>query len=161
MRIQSCLRLLTAASALIAFAVAAGPTPVAAESTWDQIKRTGKIRQGVIHYPPYWYQDAKDNNKWKGAMIDMGDDVAKELGVTIEYVDTTWATVVLNLQANKTDLQFGVQATPKRATAVDFAGPVYHVGFFAVANPKFKGGPAWTDYNKPAVKIAVQMGTSD
>lgn len=161
MRIQSSLSLLTAMSALIAFAVAAGPAPAAAETTWDQIKRTGKLRQGVINYPPYWYQDTKDNNKWKGAMIDMGDDVAKELGVAIEFVDTTWATVVLNLQANKTDLQFGLQATPKRATAIDFAGPVYHVGFFAITRKGFKGGPTWADYNKPDVKVAVQMGTSD
>ena len=26
--------------------------PAAAESTWDQIKRTGKLRYGAVDYPP-------------------------------------------------------------------------------------------------------------
>ena len=31
--------------------------PAAAESTWDQIKRTGQLRYGAIDYPPNWYRD--------------------------------------------------------------------------------------------------------
>ena len=33
------------------------PTPAWAESTLDQIKRTGELRYGAIDYPPNWFRD--------------------------------------------------------------------------------------------------------
>src|SRR6516162_11396747 len=98
--------------------------PAAAESTWDQIKRTGKLRYGAIDYPPNWYRD-KTTGKWTGFLVEVVEDVAKEMGVEAVPVETTWATCVLDLQSNKTDVQFGLQATPKRALVIDFAGPAY------------------------------------
>ena len=91
-------------------------TPAWAESTFDQIKRTGELRYGAIDYPPNWYRD-KTSGKWTGFLVEMVEDIAKEMGVEAVPVETTWATCVLDLQSNKTDLQFGLQATPKRATS--------------------------------------------
>src|SRR6202022_4249870 len=47
----------------IAAAVVLAGLPAAAESTWDQIKRTGKLRYGAVDYPPNWYRD-KTSGKW-------------------------------------------------------------------------------------------------
>ena len=62
--------------------VAAATTPARAqaktESTWDLIKRTGKVRMGVFEYPPYFLRD-KASGEWIGAMVEMGKDIAKEL----------------------------------------------------------------------------------
>ena len=101
-------------------------TRAAAESTWDQIKRTGQLRYGAIDYPPNWYRD-KTTGKWTGFLVEVVEDVAKEMGVEAVPVETTWATCVLDLQSNKTDVQFGLQATPKRALVIDFAGPAYQL----------------------------------
>src|SRR6266852_1617308 len=106
--------------AAIMAAVMLVPVPAEAESTWDQIKRTGKLRYGAIDYPPNWYRD-KTSGKWTGFLVEMVEDVAKEMGVEAVPVETTWATCVLDLQSNKTDLQFGLQATPKRGLVNDFA----------------------------------------
>ena len=38
--------------AAIAAVVMLEAVPAAAESTWDQIKRTGQLRYGAIDYPP-------------------------------------------------------------------------------------------------------------
>jgi len=57
-------------------------------------------------------------------------------------------------------MNFGLQATPKRATAIDFAGPTYWIEWVTVNNPKFHG-KVWADYNSPDVKVAVMTGTSD
>src|SRR5471032_2127197 len=130
------------------------------ESTWDLIKRTGKVRMGVFEYPPYFLRD-KASGEWIGAMVEMGKDIAKELDVKFEPVEVGgFAEAVLSPQAGKVDMNFGLQATPKRATAIDFAGPTYWIEWVTVNNPKFHG-KVWADYNKPDVKVAVMTGTSD
>ena len=133
--------------------------PAAAESTWDQIKRTGQLRYGAIDYPPNWYRD-KTTGKWTGFLVEMVEDIAKEMGVEAVPVETTWATCVLDLQSNKTDLQFGLQATPKRALVIDFAGPAYNLYWYAVNHKGFKAS-TWEDYNKPEVKVAAMLGSAD
>jgi polar amino acid transport system substrate-binding protein len=57
-------------------------------------------------------------------------------------------------------MNFALQATPLRATAIDFAGPIYWIEWVTVNNPNFKGR-VWADYNKEGVKVAVMTGTSD
>ena len=81
-----------------------------------------KLRYGAIDYPPNWFRD-KANGKWTGFLVEMVEDIAKEMGVEAVPVETTWASCVLDLQSNKTDLQFGLQATPKRALVIGFAAP--------------------------------------
>ncbi len=130
------------------------------DSTWDLIKKNGKVRMGVFEYPPYFLRD-KASGEWVGAMVEMGKDIAKELKVTFEPVEVGgFAEAVLSLQAGKVDMNFGLQATPLRATAIDFAGPIYWIEWVTVNNPKFKA-KVWADYNKPEVKVAVMTGTSD
>jgi len=130
------------------------------DSTWDLIKKNGKVRMGVFEYPPYFLRD-KSSGEWVGAMVEMGKDIAKELKVTFEPVEVGgFAEAVLSLQAGKVDMNFGLQATPLRATAIDFAGPIYWIEWVTVNNPKFKA-KVWADYNKPDVKVAVMTGTSD
>src|SRR3984893_5599394 len=143
----------------IAAAVVLAGLPAAADSTWDQIKRTGKLRYGAGAYPPNWYRD-KTSGKWTGFLVEMVEDIAKEMGVEAVPVETTWATCVLDLQSNKTDVQFGLQATPKRALVIDFAGPAYNLYWYAVNHNGFKAS-AWEDYNKPEVKVAAMLGSAD
>ena len=115
---------------------------------------------GIFDYPPYFLRD-KASGEWVGAMVEMAKDIAKELDVKLEMVEVGgFAESVLSLQANKVDMNFGLQATPKRATAIDFAGPTYWIEWVTVNNPKFHG-KVWADYNSPDVKVAVMTGTSD
>ena len=63
--------------AAIAVAMTLAPaTRAAAESTWDQIKRTGQLRYGAIDYPPNWYRD-KTSGKWTGFPVEMVEDIAR------------------------------------------------------------------------------------
>src|SRR5437899_954511 len=64
----------------IAAAVMLAAVSAEAEATWDQIKRTGKLRYGAVDYPPNWYRD-KTSGKWTGFLVEMVEDVAKEMGV--------------------------------------------------------------------------------
>ena len=148
------------AAALVGIAAVPARAQAKSESTWDLIKKNGKVRMGVFEYPPYFVRN-KASGEWEGAMVEMGKDIAKELKVTYEPVEVGgFAESVLSLQAGKVDMNFGLQATPKRATAIDFAGPIYWIEWVTVNNPNFKGR-VWADYNKEGVKVAVMTGTSD
>lgn len=140
--------------------VPARAQPKPGDSTWELIKKNSAVRMGVFEYPPYFVRN-KSSGEWEGAMVDMGRDIANELKVKYMPVEVGgFAEAVLSLQAGKVDMNFGLQATPIRATAIDFAGPIYWIEWVTVNNPNFKGRN-WEDYNKPDVKVAVMTGTSD
>jgi polar amino acid transport system substrate-binding protein len=151
------------ATAGLAAAVAAVPAraqPKPGDSTWELIKKNSQVRMGVFEYPPYFVRN-KSSGEWEGAMVEMGKDIANELKVKYTPVEVGgFAEAVLSLQAGKVDMNFGLQATPIRATAIDFAGPIYWIEWVTVNNPNFKGKD-WADYNKENVKVAVMTGTSD
>jgi polar amino acid transport system substrate-binding protein len=151
------------ATAGLAAAVSSAPVraqPKASDSTWELIKKNGQVRMGIFEYPPYFVRD-KASGEWGGAMVDMGRDIANELKVKFVPVEVGgFAEAVLSLQAGKVDMNFALQATPLRATAIDFAGPIYWIEWVTVNNPNFHGKD-WADYNKEGVKVAVMTGTSD
>jgi polar amino acid transport system substrate-binding protein len=129
-------------------------------STWDQIKRTGKVRMGVFNSPPYYLRD-RASGQWTGALVAMGQDIAKNMNATFEPVEVGgWDEVVLALQSNKIDMHLGLQATPLRSTAIFFAGPIYWIQWVTVNNQSFHG-KTWPDYNNPDVKVAVMTGSAD
>ena len=152
---------LAAAAAIPAFiAPKQAKAAASSNSTWEQIKSAGKVRMGIFNFPPYYSRDQK-TGKWQGALVDMGEDIAKNLKLNFEPVEIGgWDEVVLSLQSNKIDFHLGLQATPVRATAIYFAGPIYWIQWVTVNNPKFHGR-TWADYNDPKVKVAVQTGSSD
>ena len=74
---------------------------------------------------------------------------------------TTWGTAALGIQSGRIDYLFAMQATPVRATAITFAGPLYNHGFMVITNKNFKTTTGtWADFNKPGVKLALVGGTS-
>jgi polar amino acid transport system substrate-binding protein len=140
--------------------LAGAPGASQAESTWEHIKSSGELKFAVFSYPPYFVKD-KSTNEWGGALVEMAKDVAKELKVNLNMVEVGgWSELVLAISTGKVDMAAGMQATPVRATAIDFAGPIYWIEWVTVNNKNFSGKD-WADYNDPKVKVAVMTGTSD
>ena len=131
-----------------------------AESTFDRINRTKTIRvAGLPGELPFFNKDLV-SGKWSGACVEMMNDVAKALGgMNVEYVDSTYGNSVLQVQAGQIDLAFALNATPQRALAIDFTRAVFNHGFGICAKPDF-AAKTWADVNKPSVKIAVDLGSS-
>lgn len=149
-----------ATTAVVGATLPARAQPKMGDSTWELIKKNGAVRMGVFEYPPYFVRN-KQSGEWEGAMVDMGRDIANELKVKYQPVEVGgFAEAVLSLQAGKVDMNFGLQATPIRATAIDFAGPIYWIEWVTVNSKNFKGRD-WADYNNEKVKVAVMTGTSD
>src|SRR4029453_14776983 len=119
----------TAIAAAATVAAVSGPARAQPknESTWDLIKRTGQVRMGIFEYSPYFMRD-KSNGEWVGAMVDMGKDIPTELKVNVVAVGVGgFGEAVLSVQGGKVDMNFALQGTPLRATAIDFAGPIYWI----------------------------------
>ena len=118
------------------------------------------MRFAVFNYAPYFVKD-KDTGDYDGALVNMANDVAAELKVDLVQVEVGgWSELVLAISTGVVDFAAGMQATPVRATSIDFAGPIYWIEWVTVNNPDF-GGRNWEDYNNPDVKVAVMTGSAD
>ena len=69
--------------------------------------------------------------------IDMAKDIAGVFDAQVEYVESTYGNSVLDLQANKIDLAFSLNPTPKRALVIDFTHAFYLHGFGMVGKKGF------------------------
>jgi len=128
-------------------------------STWDAIKDRGSIRVGVTQAPP-WFSKDPASGDWEGLGSAIGKAMAKELGVKFQPVEVTWGTAVAALQANKIDIMFVLDATPKRALAIDFpAQPLLYYALAVLADDDMKI-QTWDDLNKSGIKLAVTQGTT-
>ena len=137
----------------------------AANSSWQNILDSGVVRIGVLpSHAPYHDQQG---GKWVGFAIQMGLDCMAALSEAMkkplraEYVETSLANVILDLQADKLDLYFGLTASAERRRAVTLFGPIYELPECAINARGFNPGDKWEDYNKPSISVAVVMGSTD
>ena len=78
---------------------AASISAAQAQSTWDTIQSSKKLRMGVTQAPP-WYSKNPTTGEWdSGLIVSIGQSMAEELGVELETVEVTWATAIAALQA--------------------------------------------------------------
>jgi polar amino acid transport system substrate-binding protein len=149
--------------ALAATAVASASRPAAAQSagqnTFDKILSTKKLRLGAVAAGAPWFMKDQQTGKWGGQFYDIGSALAADMEVQLELVETTWGTAVLDLQADKIDIMFGLNPTPKRAMAIDFSSTVYDSALVMIARPGFEP-KTWLDLSKPDVKISVDVGSA-
>jgi len=150
-------RSLTACLATMAFA-----PPLAAQGTGpvgERIRATGRLRFGVVAgQQPYCWKDPA-TAEWTGFIVDCARDLAKSLGAGIEPVESTWGNAVLDVQAGKVDIFFGLAPTAQRALAVDFTRPLYDNAFALIARAGFDP-KTWSGLDDPAVRVAVELGSA-
>jgi len=155
---------LGAAIVVLAGAIFSLPAAAAA-SSWDSIAERGAVRVGVIPArPPYFWQE---DGKWVGFSVAMGEELAKALSrkmgkpIKVEWVITSFTSIILDLQANKVDAFFGLSFSEERNKAIHLAGPLYSLPSVILKAKGLEIGDQWADFNKPDVKVVVVMGTTD
>ncbi len=101
--------------------------------TLDQIKESGKVVIGVFSDKhPFGYVD--EGGEYAGYDIELGNRLAQDLGVEVEYVSTEAANRVEYLETGKVDIILAnFTVTPERAEAVDFAEPYMNVALGVVS----------------------------
>ena len=143
-------------------AALAGTRAYAADGStaWEDIQKTKKFVACVVPaYQPYSWRDT--DGTWHGFTVEMAKDVANALHVELDFVETSFKTVVLDIQSAKCHAFFGFNATPERALAIDFAGPLYTLGFGALDREGFAAkGDRWADLNDPSIRVCYSVGNS-
>ena len=106
------------AGALLVAAVAAA---AAAQDVPDRIKKAGKIVAATQpNYAPISYKDPA-TNQLMGFDIELGEALAKELGVKIEWQETAFAQMISSLVTGRVDIVMaGMSDLPGRREQVDF-----------------------------------------
>lgn len=136
--------------------------PAAAQQTQSHLFEVTKNRVlRVCIFPGYYAIAFRDpaTGKLTGIDIDLSQELGKELGAEVKYVETSFGTFIADLQANKCEIgMFGVGATMKRAQAVEFSHPYLVTNVYAVLRD---GGPIkdWADIDKKGVNVAVTLGS--
>ncbi|SMO47034.1 transporter substrate-binding domain-containing protein [Paracoccus laeviglucosivorans] len=152
--------------AAVAALMTAAATPSLAEALWDKIERTGEVTCGGIHsYKPTSFYTGSDlvyEGYGPNVCRQMVADLSKEMGkpLAVKWHETTWQTVVLDLQAGRIDIFPGMTATEERKKALDMAGPLYRMTDCVIAGKKAETKPTWQDYNTPDSTFAMVTGTA-
>ncbi|KEI00232.1 amino acid ABC transporter substrate-binding protein [Clostridium botulinum] len=99
------------------------------------MKSSGKLRIGLDDsYPPMEFRDEKNN--LIGFDIDLSNEIAKKLGVKVEFVTAEFSGILLGLQSKKFDaIIAGFSITEDRKKFVNFSEP-YVLGGQVIAVKK-------------------------
>ncbi|KLN56704.1 transporter substrate-binding domain-containing protein [Variovorax paradoxus] len=153
-------RLRRAVALALAASLSLGSLAAGAQTaTLQKIKQSGELRIGVAPGDPWYFRDPASGT-WTGLGVMLGEQVAKEMGVKMTPVETTWGNSVAALQAGQIDAMFVLDATEERKKAIDFpASPLlwYAQGVLAKEGLVAKN---WADLDKPEVRIGVALGTA-
>ena len=129
------------------------------DSRLYRITKSGTLR--VCQYPLYYSISHRNpqTGMIEGIDADLSKELAKELGVELEIVESSFGTFIADLQADKCEIgMFGVGATMARAAAVAFSEPYLLTSIFGVGRA---GGTvaAWEDIDKEGIRVAVSLGS--
>ncbi|ORA32902.1 transporter substrate-binding domain-containing protein [Mycobacterium aquaticum] len=134
------------------------PPATPATGGLSQVLQRGTVRVcSTGDYRPFTYRDPA--GAWSGLDIDMASDMAGRLGVRVDVVPTTWASLVDDLN-NKCDVAMGgISITLKRAEHALYSSPYLRDGKAAIVrcadSSKFQTLSA---IDRPGVRVVVNPG---
>ena len=130
-----------------------------AESRLYDVTKSGTLR--VCQYPNYYAISFRnpETNQIEGIDADLSKELAKELGVDLEIVESSFGTFIADLQADKCEIgMFGIGATLQRAQAVAFSDPYLVSSIYAVVRQD-SDVQSWDDIDQEGKKVVVTLGS--
>ena len=149
-------------------------------SALSSIRQRGELRIGLeVGYMPFEMIDTRSGLRQKevrhggfrrqgrqlrlmGFDIDVGIEMAKELGVKAVFVDTLWPSIIPALNLGRFDIIFGgMSVTEARKEKVDFADPLMIVGQTVIVNARHQMAVrSYQDLNDPDYTVVSKPGTT-
>ena len=152
---------LSSAGALAQTAVSASAASQPAESSrLDAVLSAGTLRVGTTgDYKPFTYLNPQ-TQKFEGMDIDLAEAMGKALGVKVEFVKTSWSTLLPDLLADKYDIAVGgVSVTLERQKKALFTDPLMRDGKTPITRCENKDRfQTVADIDKPGVRLIVNPG---
>jgi len=126
-----------------------------AETIDDVIKR-GELRVGLSSFVPWAFLNKK--GELIGFEIDVAKKLAKDLGVKVKIINTTWDGIIPALQSGKFDVIIsGMSVKTKRNLAINFTDSYAGTDFILLTLPKHKD-KKFKDFNSRSLKFATRRG---
>ena len=132
-----------------------------AQSALNEILNEGVLKVGTTgDWNPMSVRDPATNS-YKGFDIDIMTELAKDLGVEVEFVPTDWKTLVNGVVAGQYHITGSASISPARMKAAGFSESYIAVEIFPFTMPdKADMFDGYESINKPEVKVATTLGTT-
>ena len=148
-----------ATGALAALLATATPAALAGP-VLDRVKKSGAVR--VCIWPDYYGVSLRSprTQQLVGIDIDLSAAFAGDQTYRLEYVDSSFATLVSDLESDRCDIaMFAIGMLPQRVEKLRFTRPYMQSDIYAVTTRANRVVQRWEDIDKPGVAVAVQAGT--
>ena len=136
---------------------AASPSP---SSRLARITQSKLLR--VCIWPDYYgisYRDPR-TQQLSGIDVDMAKALAKDLGVELQFVDSSFAKLVPDVTQDHCDVaMFAIGITPTRAQSLRFTSPHLASDIYAIASKTNRRILNWPDIDQSGTVVAVAKGT--
>src|SRR5215471_7351544 len=135
-------------------------TAHAADSILTEILRRGTVRIALaVVVPPLRFED--ENGNLQGYEIDIANRLAKDLGVTIDWIKTNGVGRVAVLQTKQADITIAsFTPTLELLKTIGFTDPYSTAVISLLSRTDRKDLCSVADFNRPEVKFAVPRGTT-
>lgn len=137
--------------------------PAASSAAGPALRRI--VANGVLRvciWPDYYgitYRHPRDETL-SGLDIDLSNELAKELGVRLRYIESSFQRVTEDLDNERCDVaMFAVAVLPQRREALAFTQPYLQSDIYAVTTRASRLIKRWEDIDQTGVVVAVQAGT--
>lgn len=124
------------------------------------IKENNRLK--VCIWPQYYgisYIDQR-TQKLVGIDADLAKELAKDLGVKLEYIPSSFPTLIKDITSNKCDIaMFAIGNTPSRSAKMQFTTPHLASDIYAITTKTNTKINTWSDIDKKGIIVAVAKGT--
>lgn len=133
---------------------------LASDSKLDVIKKSNKLKVCVwSEYYGISYLDPR-RQKLIGIDSDLAVELAKDLKVELEYVASSFPTLINDLTTNRCDIaMFAIGNTKPRREKIRFTTPHLSSDIYAITTKTNKKIKSWDDIDKKGVVVVVAKGT--
>jgi cyclohexadienyl dehydratase len=135
-------------------------TPAGAAGVQDRVKTSATVK--VCIWPDYYGVSLRHprTQQLAGIDIELSAEFGRDLGATVQYVDSSFATLIEDLKSERCDVaMFAVAMLPQRMEQLAFTRPYMQSDIYGVTTKGNQVVRRWEDIDKPGVAVAVQAGT--
>jgi len=146
-------------AAVAAVSMACNPASSQAQ-TLERVRASGSLR--VCIWPDYYgvtYRNPR-TQQLTGIDIDLSAELARELKVKLDYVESSFPQLVSDLKTGRCDVaMFAIGMLPNRKEVMAFTQPYLQSDIYGVTTRANRTVRQWSDIDQPGVVVAVQAGT--
>jgi len=137
----------------------AGPAAMAG-GTHDRVQSSKSVR--VCIWPDYYgitYRNPR-TQQLVGIDIDLAQELAADLSLKVEFVDSSFASLVSDVLGERCDIaMFAVAMLAQRMQHLRFTRPYLRSDIYAITTRASSAIKQWSDIDRPGILVGTQTGT--